>query len=272
MNYQIKKANNLYYLLDENGLVVDTKRSIGLNRFNDLSFGEAFSYYNGKLDITDKVYLDNPLGEQRIALIGDLTKIFQTLKHAVSKNKDNEFVDVCASIIEALNDYFGITVIEEEKYNYFPTEEEVSSGNVARGKVSDLEKKNAATSFIRAMASQNILKTLGYDSGIKISMININGHEEVHAYNVVSHNDKYYIFDSSIPTLIEERINPIVCEIPKEVYNSLIYPCANYPNNITPYAIRVSHYNPFPCEKTEVIYDSLNSKIYDVNNNKNKTI
>ena len=121
------------------------------------------------------------------------------------------------------------------------------------------------------MLAQNILKTLGYNSGIKISMVKVDGREEAHAYNVINHDDKYYIFDSAIPTLIEERINPVVCEIPKEVYESLIYPCSTYPESITPFAIKVKHYNPLPCETCEIIYDSCNDKIYEVPDNKNKT-
>ena len=265
MNYQIKKKNNLYFIVDENDNTIDIKRSIGLNRVNDMIFGDAISYYDGKLDLSDRVYIDNPLGEQRIALIGDISNVFKTLKLVMSKNRDQEFVDVCASVIEAINDYFGGCSYIDDRLKFFPTEEEVSSGNVGRGKVSDLEHKGAAYSFARAMLSQNILKTLGYNSGIKISMVKINGKEEAHAYNLVEHENRYFIYDSSMPSLIEERINPVICEITKEVYDSLRTPISSIREKTDGYAVKVNYFNSLTCENVDIVYDYNQENIYDGN-------
>ena len=110
----------------------------------------------------------------------------------------------------------------------------------------------------RAMLSQNLLKEIGIDTTFKISGIKKNGEDEAHAFNLITHDNKYYIFDATIPTLRNNVISPLICEIPEDIYKKIISPSSSIGASI-----HVTHYNPLQDKDYDIIYDAGRSDVYE---------
>jgi len=263
MKYQIVNDNGLYKLLNENNDVIAIGRSIGINNVNNLAFSDSFSAYNKTIDDSDRIYLGNSLAEQRMISIGNIDEAYEMLNQTLKKNYDKTFIDACASILETVNFYFGGFACSSERLTYFPLEKDVSTGKVARGKLSSIKKKNVALGEERAILSQNLLQYLGYDSLIKFSFVNICGEEEkeiVHAYNLIQNDNKYYLFDATYPTLTDGRMNPIIIELDKDTFDNLAYPLNN-DKEILKTSVDVEHFDPLSVQFIKIRY---NSNIIDV--------
>ena len=107
------------------------------------------------------------------------------------------------------------------------------------------------------MLSQNLLIELGIKSIYKASGTIIDGKECVHAYNLISHDGKYYIFDATIPTVDNDKLSPIICEIPEDVFDIL-----SNPNGNIGISVEVTHLNPLINADCNITYDAGREDIY----------
>jgi len=259
MKYQMVNDNGLYKLLNENNDVIAIGRSIGINNVNNLPFSDSFSAYNKTIDDSDRIYLGNSLAEQRMISIGNIDEAYEMLNQTLKKNYDKTFIDACASILETVNFYFGGFACSSERLTYFPLEKDVSTGKVARGKLSNIKRKNVALGEERAILSHNLLKYLGYDSTIKFSFIKITSEQEekeiVHAYNLIQNDNKYYLFDVTYPTLYDGRMNPVIIELDEDTYDNLVYPL-NDDKEVLKTSIDVEHFDPLSAQDIKIRYNS----------------
>jgi hypothetical protein len=159
--------------------------------------------------------------------------------------------------MNTIQDYFGDYSNIEERMDNYPDIDFIQDG-IPIGKVSDLKGKNSAMCVERAMVAQNLLKLFGINSYYKCSGIVKNDKKEVHSYNVVEFDGKYYIFDATMPTLKDEEISPLVAEISKEAFEELIQVRTR-----EGMSVEVSHYNPLRSEDINVVYDAGRKRTYD---------
>lgn len=233
---------------------------IGCNHLaNGVTIGGFISSYSDSLDkIDDNVCIENGIGEIRYALIGDISEAYSILKEIIEKRKPIDFNEICECVFETVYTYFGDFSNIGERVNYYPPLDEIEVDNFEMGKISNLKGKNAATCVERATLSHILLKSLGINSTLKFAgFINNDGRNDAHAFNLVEDNNIYYIFDSTQPTLIDEKINPLVAEIPSEVSDELVKPFN------AGYSVHVRHYNPLMDKMYDVTYDAGRDKYYD---------
>ena len=229
---------------------------IGANHVNGMWLGGIDSSFNGVFR-DEEVLIGSGL-DYTPCIIGDITEIYMMFGKRVAERQPNTFEGYSICMMKAIEDYFGDYSNIDERMNNYPDTDFIEDG-IPIGKVSDLKGKNAAMCVERAMVAQNLLKLLGINSYYKSSGIIKNGKKDVHSYNVVEYGGRYYIFDATIPTLIDGEVCPIVAEITDEVFKELI-PVRNR-NGIS---VEVSHYNPLMSEDVTIIYDSGRDMKYDV--------
>ena len=233
---------------------------IGCNHTaNNIKIGGCISSYDAMLTNEDTVYIENGIGDIRYAKLGNINEAYEILKKIIKKRNPKNFFGISECIMETVNLYFGNYSNVEERLSYFPTEDEIYYDGASIGTVSSIAHKNAAMCVERSMVSQNLLKSLNINSYIKIAgFINNAGIYDVHAFNLVSNSNKYYIFDTTQPTLKDNVISPIVAELPKDVYEQLIMPIGNFG-----VSVHVKHFNPLTNKDYDVIYDAGRLKEYD---------
>ena len=231
---------------------------IGVNYANGTSFGGKASSYSKKFDNEDEVNIESGIGDIRYAVIGNIKEAYEILKKYLEKEKPSNIYEYSECVQKTILDYFGDYSNTNERLNFFPDVEMIEEG-ASIGKVSDLAHKNAAMCIERAMTSQNLLKDLGFDVTFKASGIMINGKPDAHAYNLLSYNDKYYLFDATIPTIRDDKISPIIGEIPKDIYEKIKNPSSDIGASI-----HVVHYNPLKDKEYDITYDSNRKDIYEV--------
>jgi hypothetical protein len=144
-------------------------------------------------------------------------------------NNDEAYVDLFKKIKSSANVDFDTTMelVYDEVSNYFGNYDNVDKRldyyqEDSINNISNLKGKNSAKCTERAMLAQNLLKLIGVDSTLKISQVVVDGKEDIHAYNLVQDDGKYYIFDSTIPTIgIDNKTTPIITNINKETYDKM---------------------------------------------------
>ena len=224
--------------------------------------GGCISAYSEKLEEDDKVNIESGIGDIRFAIVGDIREAYEILKQVIEERQPSTFIEKCECVMETVTRYFGDYSNIKSRLSYFPDEDMIDYYKMKHGTLADIAHKNAAICVERSMLSQNLLKAIKIDSTLKIAgFINNDGKPDGHAFNVVTDNGKYYIFDSTQPTLRNGIISPIVAEIPKEVYDTLVEPRSN--DGIS---IRVSHYNPLMNKDYDVIYDAGWKRTFDARN------
>ena len=77
--------------------------------------------------------------------------------------------------------------------------------------------------------------------------------------NLIEYKGKYYIFDASMPNLINGQVNPLIAEINKESFDLLSSPISDLGISVT-----VSHYNPYRDIDVTITYDSYREKQIEV--------
>ena len=245
-----------YQIKDENGKI-KTVNYIGLNHKADGTvISDVASSYNRDFDNNDLVCIDSERSDSRHCTIGNIHEAYLYLREEISSKEPHVLSEYAECIEQAIFRYFGNYFYAKKRLSYFPTDAEVEKGK-KRGMVSDLSHKNIALCTERAMLSQNLLISIGFNSIFKASGAIINGKMKPHAYNLVFHDDKYYIFDSTIPTLIDNRVNPIICEIPKEVYEKMINPSSNIG-----YSVNVCYIDSLTNTECDITYDAGRDMIY----------
>ena len=83
--------------------------------------------------------------------------------------------------------------------------------------------------------------------------------KDVHSYNLIEYQGKYYIFDTAIPNLINGQVSPLIAEIDKESFELLSSPISDFGISVT-----VSHYNPYRNYDVTITYDSNREKCIEV--------
>lgn len=236
---------------------------IGAHHAATGSFSGGFiSAYSEKLEDDDKVNIQSGIGDIRFAVVGDIREAYEILKQVIKERQPSTFIEKCECVMETVTRYFGDYSNINDRLSYFPDEDMIDYYKLKCGTLADIAHKNAAICVERSMLSQNLLKVLGIDVTIKIGgFINNDGKPDAHAFNLVVDNGKYYIYDSTQPTLREGIVSPIVAEIPKEVYDEVIKPRSD--DGIS---IRVSHYNPLMNKDYDVVYDAGWERSYDARN------
>ena len=235
---------------------------IGCNHTDLLYFGGINSSFNGTFK-DEKVLIGTGM-DYTPCVIGNINDAYLILKNELYNVKPTNIYELSECVFNTVQKYFGNYDNISQRMNFYHDVDEIEYG-FEIGKVSDLKGQNAAMCVERAMLSQNLLTSLGINSYYKASGINKDSKMEVHAYNIIQHNEKYYIFDSTIPTLINDKINPLICEIPKEVYEQIISPQQDIG-----YSVSVSHFNPLRNTNVSIIYDSGRKDIYSIENSKAK--
>ena len=176
--------------------------------------------------------LESGLIDIRYVQLGDVQDAYNILASKLSRFSNIGFEDAMRYVAETVQEYFGDYSNVSSRLENYPDEDEVEYFSLERGKASALQGKNAAMCVERAMLSQNLLKYIsgklpGLESYFKETGIDIQKEgekpkREAHAFNLVSFNEKYYIFDSTIPKGTKDNLHPIVAELPKHVFTALV--------------------------------------------------
>ena len=229
---------------------------IGANHSaNGMRFGGIDSSFNG-IFTNEEVLIGTGLSEITPCQIGNINECYTILKEKINEKQPKDFETICECVFDTVQEYFGDYSNIKSRMSFYK-DIDIIEKEEDIGKVSNLKGKNAAMCVERAMLSQNLLKSLEINSTYKCSGIKNNGLDEVHAYNIVNNNDKYYIFDATIPTMTNNKINPLIIEIPKEVYEQI-----TSPNISTGYSVEVNHYAPLTDTDKNIVYDAGREKLY----------
>lgn len=228
---------------------------IGAN-FNDgVIYGGYLSSFNDAFT-EELIGIENGIGDIVNAQIGDIKDAYELLKEKINSISDANIYELSRAVLETVDEYFGgISNIETRMDYYFPADDEESKNN----KISNLKGTGAAMCVERAALAQNLLISLDINSFFKTSGIKKNNQKEVHSYNLIEYNGKYYIFDTSMPNLIDDEINPLIAELDKETFTLLSAPIPDIGISTT-----VSHYNPYRNNEIVVTYDNGREKEIEV--------
>lgn len=247
--YQMTRANGELFTVSHIGVNHTATNSI---------IGGTASSYDKSFDELDEVSLENGIGDIAYCTIGNIKEAYIILKEEIKAKQPSNIFKYAECVQNTVLRYFGDFSKTSKRLSYFPSDEDVYYNSKKMGCVSDLAHKNAAMCVERAMLSQNLLIELGIKSIYKASGVIINGKPDVHAFNLISHGGKYYIFDATIPTVREAKISPIICEIPKEVFDKL-----SKPNSDIGISVETEHFNPLQNKDYSIIYDAGREDIYN---------
>lgn len=216
--------------------------------------------------------LESGIMNYRYIQLGDVKDAYDILENKLSNLKNIEFEDVMRFIAETVQEYFGDYSNLSSRLENYPDEDDVRLFSMERGKASNLKGKNAAACVERAMLSQNLLKYISEklpglesyfkETGIEIQRDEDKPKQEAHAFNLVSYNGKYYIFDSTIPKGTKDNLQPIVAELPEHVFTSLVE------SSRIGYAVELEHISALTGKKMHYILDYYAESKYKTNDSK----
>ena len=252
-------------------LKLDNKNSFGAAGYTINWVSRPKSTFGGIFK-NEVALLESGIMDYRYVQLGDVKDAYDILENKLSNSKNNSFQDLMKYIAETVQEYFGDYSNVNSRLENYPDEEDVERFSMERGKASDLQGKNAAACVERAMLSQNLLKYIseklpGLESYFKETGIEIQREEnkpkrEVHAFNLVSYNGNYYIFDSTIPKGTKDSLQPIVAEIPEHVFTSLV----ESPRE--GYAVELEHISALTGKKMHYILDYRAKSKYKTNDSR----
>ena len=229
---------------------------IGANFTNGVILGGYLSSFNGSFN-EEAIGIESGIGDIVIAKIGNIKEAYELLKSKINNIDNNDIYALSRIVLETVDEYFGgISNIASRMNYYYPEDFEESKNNL----ISNLKGTGAAMCVERAALAQNLLVSLGINSFFKASVIIKDNDKETHCYNLMEYKDKYYIFDTSIPNLINGQVNPLIAEINKEEFELLSSPISDLGISIT-----VSHYNPYRNSDVTITYDNNRDKHIEVN-------
>lgn len=232
------------------------KNIIGANFAHGTIFGGHLSSFNGFF--TDELIgIESGIGDIINARIGNIKDAYELLKLKINNIDITDIYAISSAVLETVDIFFGGLSNIESRMNYYYSNDFIESKN---NKISNLQGTGAAMCVERAALSQNLLTSLGINSFFKTSGILKNNNREVHSYNLIEYQNKYYIFDSSMPNLIEGKVNPLIAEIDKETFDLLSSPISDLGISVT-----VSHYNPYRDIDMTITYDNDREKHVEVN-------
>lgn len=231
------------------------KNIIGANFTHGMIHGGYLSSFNGSFS-DESIGIETGLGDIVNVRIGNIKDAYELLKLKISSIDNNNIFLLSAAILETVDEFFGGFANIDSRMNYYYPEDFDESQNNA---ISNLKGSGAAMCVERAALSQNLLTSIGINSFFKTSGIIKNDNKEVHSYNLIEYKGKYYIFDASMPNLINGQVNPLIAEINKESFDLLSSPISDLGISVT-----VSHYNPYRDYDVTVTYDSNREKHIEV--------
>lgn len=226
------------------------KKVIGVN----FAHGYIFS---GSLSSFDSTFVDEiiAIGNDYNCVIGDITEAYKILNEKTEINNPQTLNEKCCIVYETCTAFFGGIEHTDERLNNYKSIAGLNCDGIP-GKISGLQGKSSAMCVERAALSQNLLQRLGIKSVYKSSGILKSGVKEIHAYNLIEYDNRYYIFDASIPSIINQEITPLIAEISKEIFEMISAPLPR-----VGYSVHVNHYNPVRDEQVDIIYDSGRSEM-----------
>lgn len=220
---------------------------IGANFTNGTVHGGCLSSFSDSFG-EELIGIETGLGDIVNAKIGDVKDAYELLITKINGIDNTNIFELSRAVLETVDEYFnGLDNINNRMNYYYSVDYEESKDN----KISNLKGTGAAMCVERSALAQNLLKSIGISSYFKTSGILKNGNKEVHSYNLIEFNNNYYIFDSSIPSLIDGKINPLIAEIDKDTFSLLSAPISDIGISTT-----VSHYNPYRNTDVTITYDS----------------
>ena len=232
------------------------KKIIGANFTNGVIRGGYLSSFGGSFS-DELIGIESGIGDVVNAKIGDIKDAYELLKSKTTSDNSLDIFKLSHIVLETVDEYFGGFANVDSRMNYYCSEDFDESKD---NKISNLKGTGAAMCVERAALAQNLLRTLGINSFFKTSGIVRDGHKECHSYNLIEFNDKYYIFDCSIPNVINNQISPLIGEIDKPSFTLLCCPMSD-----TGISITVSHYNPYHDRNVTVTYDSGRTTHIEIN-------
>lgn len=212
------------------------------------SFDETFT--------TEEVLIEAGIGDIIPCVIGNIKDAYTLLEQEIKESSPQSIDQLTETVFKVVQAYFGDYSNISERMSFYPATDDIETDDQI-GQVSSLQGKNSAMCVERAMLSQNLLKSLGITSHYKCSGIIKNNQNDIHAYNIISHKNKYYIFDATIPAQIDNKTTPLVAEIPEEVYQTIITPNAR-----VGYSVETKYYNPLRNEDVHITYDAGRKDLY----------
>ena len=236
-----------------NGVI--RKQIIGANFTHGVIHGGYLSSFCDSFD-DELICIETGLGDIVNAKIGDIKYSYELLKSKITNIKSDDIFELSHVVLETIDEFFGGHDNIDARMDYYYPEDFKESKN---NKISNLKGTGAAMCVERAALAQNLLKSLGINSFFKTSGIIKNNNKEVHSYNLIEFDGKYYIFDSSMPNLINNQINPLIAEIDNETFTLLSAPIPDIGISTT-----VTHYNPYSNIDISVTYDSGREKQVEV--------
>jgi len=224
---------------------------------------KSITSFDGSFD-NENIIVEYDIGSIRFGKIGNISEAYKNLKEKIGSRESCTFEELCSIVFEVVDEYFGRFENVKDRLSYYKDYDYAESED-DYGRISELKGKSSAMCVERAALAQNLLKSLGINSIYKATEIIINGKKEAHAFNLVEFEGKCYIFDSTIPTLRNDRIDPLVGEIPKEVFDKISMPM------FTGYGVEITHYNPLRDKEVTIVYDSNWSDKITLEDQNNKT-
>lgn len=216
------KDADLY--MDES-LKKNRKFKIGVNQLGNTSCGGLYSA-DSKF-ISDSIVLNVSNGivaNEADLMVDETPEAYKILIEKIKNEQNVNFENLMKIVYDTTVEYFGTTENAIEGREAYYEANDVWSEN-GIGRISDFKGKNMAACTERAALSQNLMKFLGIDSTFKVAQIMNDGKNDVHAFNVVAFDGKYYLFDATIPNVRENgEITPIITEIPEQAYRKIIDP------------------------------------------------
>ncbi len=224
-----------------------SKCIIGANHVAALSYGGYLSSFDRSFSDED-IGIESGIGDIVNAKIGDVSDAYRALRDKINNYNPTNITEISQIILETVDEYFDGFDNREKRLDYYhPDDEDESIDN----KISNLKGKGAALCVERAALAQNLLQLLGIKSYYKSSGIIKNGNLEAHSYNLIENEGKYYIFDTTMPNMINDKPNPLIAEIDKESFDLITSPISDIGISIS-----TSHYNPYFSKNYDVTYDS----------------
>jgi len=239
------------YIIDGDTFISDNikaKKIIGANYNNGVRYGGYLSSFNKSFS-DELISIQTGIDGHINTVIGDISDAYNMLKDKIKLINLQDIYEISCVVFQVVDEYFNGINNLESRLNYYKDEDELKENEY--NKISNLKNSGAAACVERAALSQNLLRFLGINSYYKSSGIKKDGRNETHSFNIIEFNNEYYIFDSSIPNLINNTINPLITKLSKEEFDLITYPMSNKGISIS-----VSHYNPYRNKDVSITYDS----------------
>lgn len=242
-NSLINKYKNLNNIIMLYYLKKQISKKENNNRCQIDLLRDRIGVYNGFIGMDVDVVVGGNFKNSDTFKTGNLDEAYLSLinkigtKFPINISSEQELIDILNKVYTTVIEYFGFGDIEARNKHY------VLYGYSGNTTLESLKGKNLAVCLEDAVLSQNMLKLLGFDSILKVSLVQYNdGQYDTHAYNLIKFRNNYYIFDSRFPS----KSNPVVSVLTEEDYlkfvsdldsdaevvnadNGIIYYAANIP-------------------------------------------